>query len=103
MIDMKSAIAFAVFSTILICINSTSCIENGINDLKPQIIGNALAAALKIPFSIIIYKITDTWMAVVYANIIIMMISYLIQRVGLNRSLKKIINNAGTQETAIQW
>lgn len=100
-IDIKSAIAFAVFSTILICINSTSCIENGINDLKPQIIGNGMAAIIKIPLSIIIYRITNTWMAVVYANIIIMAISYIIQRIGLSRSLKNIESKIDLQNINI--
>lgn len=91
-IDVKPsyAIIFAIFTSIMVLVNSTSCIENGINDLKPQIIGNFTAALIKIPLCVLITNVLDDWIFVVIVNIIIMTISYCIQQYGLNRKLKTI-------------
>lgn len=89
-VDIRYSLCFALFSSVMIMISATSCIENGINDLKPQIIGNSIAALLKIPFVYIFFYYFGNWMAVVYANIAIMVFSLLVQRIGLNRSLSKL-------------
>ena len=89
-VDFRISMLFAVFTTIMIFVNSTSCIENGINDLRPQIIGNFIAAILKIPIIILISHLIDSWVVVIIGNTIIMTLSYLIQRIGLRRKLRVI-------------
>ena len=71
-------------------VNSTSCIENGINNLKPQIIGNALAAFLKIPICFICSIFIKKWIYVIISNIIIMLISFVIQKKGLDNKLHQL-------------
>lgn len=97
-VDYKISIAFAAFSTLLIFINATSCVENGINDLKPQIIGNALAAIIKIPLIFAFCTVFKSWEVVVYCNVIIMAISLFIQRLGLQRKLKLLGNKENHQK-----
>nr|WP_303182778.1 oligosaccharide flippase family protein [Lachnoclostridium phocaeense] len=89
-VEYKISIAFAVFSSLLIFVNATSCVENGINDLRPQIVGNAFAATLKIPLIIAFCTVSRSWEVVVYCNVIIMAISLLIQYAALQRKLKQL-------------
>lgn len=86
----RYAILFALYTSIMLFVNAVSCIENGINDLRPQMIGNTVAALLKIPVVWIAYLIVRNWVAVVYANIVIMLISLVIQKIGMERKLKSI-------------
>lgn len=81
------SVLFAIYTSVMLFVNSTSCVENGINDLKPQIIGNIIAASLKIPLVYVIFIYTKSWIAVMYANICIMIISLVVQKIGMEMKL----------------
>ena len=87
-VNYRISISFAVFSSLMIFVNATSCVENGINDLKPQILGNFVAAALKIPLVFALGFFINSWDVVVYTNVLIMAISLIIQFFGLRRKMK---------------
>lgn len=85
------ALAFALLSCAMIFVTSISCIENGTNFLRSQIVGNTVAAALKIPLiAIFVLYISRDWIWVVVTNIVIMIVSYLIQHVGFKRFLSSL-------------
>ena len=81
------SVLFAIYTSVMLFVNSTSCVENGINDLKPQIIGNIIAAGLKIPLVYVFFIYTKSWIAVMYANICIMIISLVVQKIGMEMKL----------------
>ncbi len=88
-VDLRIAVAFAVFSSLMIFVNATSCVENGINDLKPQIIGNAIAGSLKVPLVLAFCSVLKSWEVVVYCNVIIMAVSLSIQYFGLRKKVRQ--------------
>lgn len=89
-VDKKYTLIFVFYTSIMIMINSLSGVANGINCLKPQMIGNVLAAILKFPIILILWRLSKEWIVVVLGNALIMGISYLIQKIGLSYSLRKL-------------
>ena len=87
-VNVWYSLAFALFSCVMIFISSISCIENGVNDLTPQIVGNSFAAVLKFPLIICFaYFVSHDWIWVVATNGVILLVSYFVQYLGLRRKL----------------
>ena len=89
-IDTITVTLFSISSCIMILINATSCVENGISCLRPQLIGCGIAAAMKIPLSLSIYIYVHNWVSVIVANIIVMGVSLAIQHAGLRREIARL-------------
>ncbi|MEG0155141.1 MAG: MATE family efflux transporter [Lachnospiraceae bacterium] len=81
------ALSFAIFSSVMIMTSSITCIANGINDLKPQMVGNTIAALLKIPIAIFASYYFNSWICIVWINTMLMIPSLILQLVSLKKKL----------------
>ena len=87
-VSTQYAFIFALFSSVMIMLYSVTCIANGINKLRPQIIGNTIAAVAKIPLVILLSRIIESWICVVIVNVLIMIPCLIIQVVALHKELR---------------
>lgn len=85
----STAITFSIYNTIMVLVYSSTCIANGISELKAQLYCNVTAAVLKIPLCIYLSQLFNDWVIIMIVNIIIMLPSVLIQPIALMRNLKK--------------
>jgi hypothetical protein len=76
----------------MVFIYATTCIANGIGQLKPQMYCNVGAALLKIPITIFLARIHQNWDVVIVANIIIMMPCLLVQPLALYNDFRRKAN-----------
>ena len=81
------ALSFATFSSVMVMIYSITCVANGINDLKPQIIGNTVAAILKIPCTIFLSHYIPSWICIIWVNTFLMIPALVLQIVSLRNKL----------------
>lgn len=65
--NMKISFAFIILVGIQMLIYASTCIANGINSLKIQIIFTPICAILKFPLAFLLYKILNDWSAIVLA------------------------------------
>lgn len=87
-VDYLYAISFAISGSIFIWIGVVSSIANGLGELKTQIIFYTLGAIIKIPIAWLLVLACDSWIGVVFANIIAMSLYCIIQPIKLNKFLK---------------
>ncbi len=88
-INVYTAFSFSVYTTIMVFVYSSTCIANGISQLKPQLYCNISAATLKIPLCFLLANVLNDWNSVMIANILIMIPCVLIQPIALIKILKK--------------
>lgn len=81
------ALCFLMYSSITMYNTASSCIANGIGDLKCQIKCNILAAIIKIPAIIIGSLVINSWISVIIINSIIILPYGLIQQKLLKHKL----------------
>ncbi len=83
------AAVFAISGSIFIWNGVLSSIANGFGELKTQSIFLTIGAIIKIPIAWILVMAFDSWIGVIVANIIAMILYCIIQPIWLNRFLNK--------------
>lgn len=81
--------AFAALGSLMILNAALSSIANGVGELKTQALFFGIGAILKLPMAWLFVHITDSWIGVVWSNVVAMLIYCLVQPIWL----KKYINN----------
>ena len=66
-----------------------SSVANGVGELKTQAIFFGIGAVLKMPIAWIFVQMTDSWIGVVWANVVAMLVYCLIQPIWLKKYLNK--------------
>ena len=90
-VSIEYALCFAILMSVTIFINSATCIANGMNELRCQIIWTIVGAVAKIPVSFLLVRITDSWIGVVMANIIVLCPLLIMQSYNSDKRLKNKI------------
>lgn len=85
---------FAISSVLFILHYVNTSIGNGISYFKVQIIWMSFAAAIDIPLAFVMVQITQSWIGVVVANILVLLPYEFIAPVKTMRILKKWENEA---------
>ena len=88
-VNYTYGLAFAALGSLMMLNSVLSSIANGIGELKTQAVFFGIGAIVKIPIAFILVQYTPSWIGVVLANVISMMIYCFIQPLCLN----KYINN----------
>lgn len=88
-IQLVKCIAFSIFGSLMILNGVFSSIANGLGKLKVQSVSFTIGAIIKIPIAFLLIKICESWIGVIWANIICMSIYCIIQPIYL----KKYLNN----------
>lgn len=89
-INIKYAFVFAAYSSIFIFIYSANCIANGISLLRPQFVGNLIAAIVKIPIAILFSIYFDQWIIIIVIDLIILIPTLVIIPFTNNKKLQNI-------------
>lgn len=84
------ACVFAIFCSVMIFFFSISSIANGIGKLRPQLIGNTMAAIFKIPLCYVMSKFIGGWICIIFVNILILIPCVVWQYLVINKTLKCI-------------
>jgi O-antigen/teichoic acid export membrane protein len=72
-INTNYAFVFATYSAVFIFIYSANCIANGISHLRPQFIGNLIAALIKVPLTIFLSQYFEHWILIIAIDIFILL------------------------------
>jgi len=91
-IHLSYSLWFAVLISINLFINASTCVANGLNELKCQIIGAGIGAVLKIPLSILLVNIFNTWIGVIIANVLVLIPMLILQLYDSNKKLNMKIS-----------
>ena len=87
-VNYKYAFIMAVYNSVFIAHSANGSISNGLSRFKIQSIFMGLAAVLMIPISIIMIRITDSWIGVILATIISVLPYEIIQPISTHKYLK---------------
>ncbi|OPZ32482.1 MAG: Polysaccharide biosynthesis protein [Tenericutes bacterium ADurb.BinA124] len=96
-VDYIIAISFALFGSLMIFNSSFSCITNGMGKLKCQAISFGIGAAIKIPISFLLVSILSSWVGVVIATCICLLIYCLLEPFYIRKILLKYSNEKNEQ------
>lgn len=91
-IDMTTCLIFALFGSVMIVVSLLSSIANGLGKLKTQSVCYGFGAMIKIPLSIILVNLMNSWQGVIIANIVCLLIYCIIEPYVLNSYFKRHIN-----------
>lgn len=83
------SLIFAIMGSLMIFISVFSSVANGMGKLKIQTICYTIGAILKVLLSVILVKISKSWIGVIVSIDIVMMIYCLIQPIYINKYLKE--------------
>lgn len=89
-VDYWNAFAFAILGSLMIFNSSLSSIANGLGKLKTQAICFCIGAIIKIPIAWVLVLLFESWIGVVWANVVSMGIYCLIQPWILKSNLNVI-------------
>lgn len=89
-VNYLHAVAFAGLGSLMILNSALSSVANGLGKLKTQAICFCIGALIKVPLAWILVLLFESWIGVVWANIISMVIYCLIQPWVLNSNLNGI-------------
>lgn len=90
-INYSSCIVFAIFGTSMIVCSLLSSIANGLSKLKVQSVCYGVGALIKIPFSIYLVDYFDSWLGVMVANILCLVIYCVAEPISLHFYFKKYL------------
>ncbi len=93
-VDYLYAIAFALYSGVLIWVSVLCTFANGMGKLGVQVICYSAGAALKILTVTVLSYFTDRWIIIIFINVFILTAFCIAQSLWLNRFFRK---NIGTQ------
>ncbi len=88
-VNFAYGVAFALLGGLMIVNGVLSSVANGVGELKTQAIFFGLGAIAKIPLAWVLVRIMDSWIGVVWANAIAMLVYCLIQPLWLKKYLDK--------------
>lgn len=88
------ALVFMIEVFIMMFTNSITCIANGINKLKTQLICNTVAAIIKIPLVYLSKYILNDWICVDLVNICILLPCAIIQLIVIKKILNERLNKS---------
>lgn len=88
-VDFAYGFAFAALGGLMILNAAFSSVANGVGELKTQAIFFGIGAVLKMPIAWIFVQMTDSWIGVVWANVVAMLVYCLIQPIWLKKYLNK--------------
>lgn len=83
---------FALYGCLLVTNSVLSTFANGLSELKVQFICFLLGAFLKVPLSILLVKVFNSWIGVIVSNIICMGIYTIIEPFFIKKYFNKIEN-----------
>ena len=69
-VHLTYSLCFAAWIGMDLFIHAATCVANGLNELKCQIIWTAVGAVIKIPAAILLVDLTGSWIGVVLANVV---------------------------------
>lgn len=92
---------FAILGSLMIWIAINSSFANGFGKLKIQLYSYTIGVIIKIPLSIFFIKIFDSWIGVVIATVISLMIYSILQPLWIKTYLRKQINKNGKGEVYV--
>lgn len=87
-INVLTGVCFAVLGSLMIINSTLSSIANGLGALKTQTICFVIGAIAKVPTSIVLVKLMNSWDGVIISNIICVGIYCVLQPIVFKRSLK---------------
>lgn len=90
-VEFYITLSFAIYTIIMMAINCSTCIANGIGKLKCQLYCFTVAAILKFPLSFLLSKYFDNWIIILWINIVVLIPLLFIQPIILKRNLKEAI------------
>ena len=88
-VDYRIALIFAMFGSVMIWSSTITCFVNGLGELKLQSIFLTVGAIIDVLFTYIFAKVTNSYVAIVIANIFAFLPYLFIQTAWLIRFLKK--------------
>ncbi|USK38700.1 hypothetical protein LIS77_22915 [Cytobacillus firmus] len=88
-VDNIISLVFALSGSIFIWHGVITSIINGIGKLKIQLVWLSIGALLKIPIAFVLYNVTENWVSIIIANIIVLVPYIIIQTIWLNRYLNE--------------
>lgn len=91
-INLPYCLYFAFFGSLMIFISILSSVANGIGRLKSQALCFGVGALLKIPLSIFLVHLFDSWIGVLVSNIVCMGIYCMIEPFVIHRYLNNQIH-----------
>ena len=81
---------FALYGCLLVTNSVLSTFANGLSELKVQFVCFLFGAILKVPLSIFLVKLLNSWTGVIFSNVICMGIYTIVEPFFIKRYLKKI-------------
>jgi O-antigen/teichoic acid export membrane protein len=72
-VNVTTGLAFAILSSCLMFINSSTCVANGLGRLRCQMICTVGGALLKSPLVWLFANLSDNWVGVVWANVLVLL------------------------------
>lgn len=88
-VNFGYGLAFAALGGLIILNGTFSSVANGVGELKTQAIFFGIGAVAKIPVAWSLVKITNSWIGVVWANVIALLVYCLVQPFLLKKYLDK--------------
>lgn len=86
-IEIRYAVAFAVLNITIMLNGVLSSFANGIGKLRVQLVCFAMGAVIKVPVAFLLVKTMGSWIGVVWANILSLVIFCIAQPVALQKEL----------------
>lgn len=87
-VNYKYAFIFAISGSIFIWSSALTSIANGIGELKIQSICFTIGAIIKVPLAILLVNFYDSWISIILANILSMILFCIIQPLWIDYYLK---------------
>lgn len=88
-VDYSIGLVFAILGCFMIINSVLSSVANGIGELKTQAVCFGLGAILKVPLSLLLVTLLDSWIGVVISNVICMGIYCCVQPLILHNYMEK--------------
>lgn len=88
-VNFAYGLAFAALGGLIMFNSAFSSIANGVGELRTQAIFFGIGAVAKIPIAWVLVNITNSWIGVVWANVIALLIYCLVQPLWLKKYLDK--------------
>ena len=87
--SFENGLAFAALGSLMILNSVLSTFANGAGELKTQAVFFSIGAVIKIPLAWLLVKAFDSWIMVVWTNVMAMLLYCVIQPIWLKRYLLK--------------
>jgi hypothetical protein len=82
---------FTIWAFADMSVMAVACVSNGITSLRYQTIFTILAAIIKIPLTIFVAQLTQSWVSVIAINVIVYIPLIFSQHFDLTKKIKDIV------------